>query len=48
VSVAIIAGATIIGFSYRIAVEESALIEHFGGRYRDYMLRSKRLIPGIY
>jgi protein-S-isoprenylcysteine O-methyltransferase Ste14 len=47
-SVAIIAIVTIIGFSYRIAVEEGALIEHFGGQYRDYMQRSKRLIPGIY
>ena len=48
ISVAIIAAATILGFSYRIAVEESALVEHFGDRYRDYMQRSKRLIPGIY
>jgi protein-S-isoprenylcysteine O-methyltransferase Ste14 len=47
-SVAIIAAATIAGFSYRIYIEESALIEHFGDRYRDYMRRSKRLIPGIY
>jgi|SRR5207302_1084037 len=47
-SVAIIAVATIISFSYRIAVEEDALIEHFGDRYRDYMRRSKRLIPAIY
>lgn len=47
-SVAIIAVATIAGFSYRISVEEAALIEHFGDRYRDYMRRSKRLIPGIY
>ncbi|MEA2417685.1 MAG: hypothetical protein QOI58_4342 [Thermoanaerobaculia bacterium] len=47
-SVAIIAVVTIVGFSYRIAVEEGALIEHFGDRYRDYMRRSKRLIPGIY
>jgi protein-S-isoprenylcysteine O-methyltransferase Ste14 len=47
-SVAIIAIATIASFSYRIAVEEGALIEHFGDRYRDYMRRSKRLIPGIY
>jgi protein-S-isoprenylcysteine O-methyltransferase Ste14 len=47
-SVAIIAVVTIAGFSYRIAVEEQALIEHFGDRYRDYMRRSKRLIPGIY
>jgi protein-S-isoprenylcysteine O-methyltransferase Ste14 len=47
-SLGIIAIVTIIGFSYRIAVEEEALIEHFGDRYRDYMRRSKRLIPGIY
>jgi protein-S-isoprenylcysteine O-methyltransferase Ste14 len=47
-SVAMIAVGTIIGFSYRIAVEEGALIEHFGDGYRDYMRRSKRLIPGIY
>jgi len=47
-SVAIITAMTILGFSYRIAVEEGALIEHFGDRYRDYMRRSKRLIPGIY
>jgi protein-S-isoprenylcysteine O-methyltransferase Ste14 len=47
-SVAIIAATTIAGFSYRISVEETALIEHFGDRYRDYMRRSKRLIPGIY
>ncbi len=47
-SFAIIAVVTIAGFSYRIAVEESALIEHFGDRYRDYVRRSKRLIPGIY
>jgi protein-S-isoprenylcysteine O-methyltransferase Ste14 len=48
VSVAIIATGTIIGFSYRIAIEEGALIEHFGERYRGYMHRTKRLIPGIY
>ena len=47
-SVGIIAIATVIGFSYRIAVEEGALTDHFGDRYRDYMRRSKRLIPGIY
>jgi protein-S-isoprenylcysteine O-methyltransferase Ste14 len=47
-SVTIIAVATIAGFSYRIAVEEGALVEHFGDRYRDYMRRTKRLIPGIY
>jgi len=47
-SMLIIAAGAFAGFSYRIAVEESALTEHFGDRYRDYMRRTKRLIPGIY
>jgi len=47
-TVAIIGAGAFAGFSYRIAVEESVLVEHFGDRYRDYMRRSKRLIPGIY
>ncbi len=46
--VAIIAAGAFAAFSYRIAVEERALTEHFGDRYRDYMRRTKRLIPGIY
>ncbi len=33
---------------YRIYVEESALIEAFGGDYSEYMKHSKRLIPGIF
>ena len=32
----------------RIQVEEQALIEAFGGQYRDYMQRTKRLIPFVY
>ena len=42
---------TIVGvaaLSYRIAVEERALVDHFGDRYRDYARRTKRLIPGVY
>jgi protein-S-isoprenylcysteine O-methyltransferase Ste14 len=38
----------IITFSYRINVEEKALIEAYGKEYKDYMKRSWRLIPGIY
>ena len=38
----------IAALSYRIRVEERALVEHFGERYRDYARRTKRLIPGIY
>jgi protein-S-isoprenylcysteine O-methyltransferase Ste14 len=47
-SIAIIAIATIGAFSYRIAVEERALIERFGDRYRDYARRTKRIVPGVY
>jgi protein-S-isoprenylcysteine O-methyltransferase Ste14 len=47
-SLAMIVVATLIGFGYRIRVEEQALAGHFGERYRDYALRTKRLIPGIY
>lgn len=34
--------------SYRIRVEEAALIGAIGRPYRDYMTRTKRLIPFIY
>jgi protein-S-isoprenylcysteine O-methyltransferase Ste14 len=33
---------------YRISVEEKVLIEHFPERYRDYIAKTKLLIPGIY
>jgi protein-S-isoprenylcysteine O-methyltransferase Ste14 len=38
----------VIGLSYRINVEESALTEALGDAYRSYAARTKRLIPGIY
>lgn len=33
------------GFAYRIRVEEAALTEAIGQPYRDYMRRTKRLVP---
>jgi len=33
---------------YRVKVEEKLLTEHFGAIYRQYMHRTKRLIPGIW
>ncbi len=33
---------------WRIRIEEAALIEAFGDQYRNYMQRTKRLIPLIY
>ena len=35
-------------FSWRMHVEEAALLQGLGDRYRSYMSRTKRLIPGVY
>jgi len=35
-------------FLRRMNVEEAALLQGLGAPYRDYMLRTKRLIPGLY
>ena len=35
------------GFAYRMRVEEAALIAGLGAPYRDYMTRTKRLIPYV-
>lgn len=35
-------------YEYRMRVEEAALSEALGAAYRDYMRRTKRLIPFIY
>lgn len=39
---------TIPALIYRIKVEESFLIDHFGDDYIRYMERTKRLFPGIW
>lgn len=46
-SLLVIIGCALIGFSYRIHVEEQALQEHLGQPYREYMQHTKRLIPYI-
>jgi protein-S-isoprenylcysteine O-methyltransferase Ste14 len=40
-------GCALIGLSYRIYVEERVLREHLGQGYREYMGRTKRLIPFV-
>jgi protein-S-isoprenylcysteine O-methyltransferase len=35
-------------FCSRMRIEEAALLDAFGERYRDYMRRTRRLIPFIY
>lgn len=37
-----------VAFSYRITVEERALIEQFGEEYLEYRRKTKKLIPFIY
>ena len=37
-----------IAFVRRMTVEENALTEALGDRYRDYIRRTKRLVPGVY
>lgn len=37
-----------IGLAYRIHVEEQALITELGQPYRDYMLRTRRLVPFLF
>jgi protein-S-isoprenylcysteine O-methyltransferase len=47
-SLLILMGGVLIAFGYRMHVEERALTEAFGDRYRQYMQRTARLIPGVY
>ena len=37
-----------IGLLYRIKIEESVLAESLGSSYREYMHKTKRLIPFVY
>lgn len=46
-SLLVIMGCGLIGFSYRIQVEEHVLKTQLGQRYQEYMQRTKRLIPFV-
>ncbi|WP_370899110.1 methyltransferase family protein [Chryseobacterium gossypii] len=37
-----------IAFSYRIKIEEQALVEQFGKEYIEYRKKTKKLIPFVY
>jgi protein-S-isoprenylcysteine O-methyltransferase Ste14 len=39
---------TLVGLVYRISVEEKALLEDLGDRYRTYAEHHKRLIPFVW
>jgi protein-S-isoprenylcysteine O-methyltransferase len=48
VSLILIGVGPTVAFLYRMHVEEIALSGAFGERYRQYMQRTARLIPGVY
>jgi protein-S-isoprenylcysteine O-methyltransferase Ste14 len=39
---------TTVALLNRVRVEEYVLLSGLGDAYRDYMTRTKRLIPGLY
>lgn len=47
-SLAVIVTVAFLAYSYRVRVEEQALIQTLGRPYLDYMGSTKKLIPGIY
>jgi len=46
-SVAVVLSGAIVAYSYRVRVEERALLETLGEPYRAYMQRTKRFIPKL-
>jgi len=47
-SLAVIMVPVLLVFLWRMRVEEAALLQGLGDPYRDYMRRTKRLIPAVY
>jgi protein-S-isoprenylcysteine O-methyltransferase Ste14 len=43
-----IMAAAVIGYGYRVRIEERALCADLGQPYRDYMLRTKRFTPHVF
>ena len=48
VAMAVVLAAIFVAFVRRMNVEEDALARALGDKYREYMNRTKRLLPGIY
>lgn len=48
ISLAVILLIVVPSFLYRIRVEERLLINEFGTEYREYMRKTRRLVPWIY
>lgn len=48
ISLFIITGGLVAGLIYRIPMEERELLQHLGQPYKDYMAKTKRLIPFLF
>jgi protein-S-isoprenylcysteine O-methyltransferase Ste14 len=48
ISVALLLGADLIVYGYRVGVEERALVAVIGDPYRRYMNRTKRFVPFLF
>jgi protein-S-isoprenylcysteine O-methyltransferase Ste14 len=48
VSVAVLMGAVMAGYGYRVRIEERALLTTLGDPYRSYMIRTKRFVPFVW
>jgi protein-S-isoprenylcysteine O-methyltransferase Ste14 len=48
ISVAVLMGADLIVYGYRVGVEEQALVAVIGDPYRRYMSRTKRFVPFLF
>jgi protein-S-isoprenylcysteine O-methyltransferase Ste14 len=48
ISVVVLMSAILIGYGYRVSVEERALLATLGDPYRRYMSRTKRFIPFVW
>jgi protein-S-isoprenylcysteine O-methyltransferase Ste14 len=47
ISLLILTFTVVVGYMYRVRVEERALLASMGDRYRDYMRRTRRFIPFV-
>jgi protein-S-isoprenylcysteine O-methyltransferase Ste14 len=47
-SLAVLVGTLLVGYAYRVRMEERALLATMGERYADYMRRTKRFVPFLF
>lgn len=48
VAVLVLLLATTVAFTYRVSIEEKFLVAELGDRYREYMARTKRIVPYVW